>query len=67
MNIERFTIEIDAWIVDLRAAALRLHADGIPSEHVLKLASNIADGMAMGRAVARAAMLPGPGAPLRIR
>ena len=65
MNESLFMEEIQRWLDDVRTECVRLFEIGVPAERVLGIATAIADGLAIKRALGRQ-QLSGPvAAPIR--
>jgi hypothetical protein len=65
MNEALFMQEVDLWLGDIRQYALSLFNEGVPSERVLGIATAIADGKAVKRALMRQAVSGIPGMSVR--
>lgn len=61
MDRSKFESEITRWAEDVISHAIRLHDAGVPSEHCVRLASDIATQMATKRAMDRARLAAGVG------
>lgn len=65
MNEALFLEEVDQWLADARRECARLYTLGVPAEQILGIATAIANGLAVKRAIGRQ-QLSGPmAAPFR--
>lgn len=65
MNESLFMEELEQFLVDVRTYSVRFYKDGVPPERVVGIAINVADGLAMKRAVQRQRVAGVPGLDLR--